>query len=244
MRKKRVLQDHAKVGKTLIPPLVNEFGPMTEVSWEKSILPEILWVALLQEEVGWRKSVDLATKLGRFVRDVVGESQKRGFLVVSGFERLAEEEKINVLSRLQSDGVLKEFQNALTPLIELYPECPLTFLRSEADVAIDFREKHLNRLKSVVRVLFDRDDVFTVRTAATTVWLAFDAGLLKATEGTSLARFPEIEDYPDTELSQAIAGAVRNVLRILVGEYKGNGTNWPQYFWDRGMSVDKCTFNE
>ena len=59
---------------------------------------------------------------------------------------------------------------------------------------------------------------------ATVVWLAFDAGALKARKGLSLAQLPEIEHYPDTELSKRVGGAIRSSLNMFFGEEQLHST--------------------
>ena len=57
MVRKKVLQDHKQRGKTLIPPVTHMLGPLREVSWVKTILPELLWVALIQDRYGHHMGV-------------------------------------------------------------------------------------------------------------------------------------------------------------------------------------------
>jgi hypothetical protein len=78
---------------------------------------------------------------------------------------------------------------------------------------------------------------------ATATWLAFDSGKLKVKEGLALASFPEIEKYPETELSQKVGSGVRSTLNMLFGSAElCNSAEWPDYFWNRGLEVSKCEF--
>ena len=81
---------------------------------------------------------------------------------------------------------------------------------------------------------------------ATAIWLAFDADVLKVNEGLALASFPEIERYPETELSKKVGSSVRATLNMLIGsEYNhSNEYNWPIYFWNRGLVIDECEFSD
>ena len=79
---------------------------------------------------------------------------------------------------------------------------------------------------------------------ATAIWLGFDAGKLKVSEGLALAEFPEIERYPDTELSRRVGSGVRASLNMLIGagQRQSIGESWPSYFWNRGLTIDGCEF--
>lgn len=81
---------------------------------------------------------------------------------------------------------------------------------------------------------------------ANVVWLAFDAGILKVQEGIPLAEFPEIEYYPNTELSRKIGSCIRAMLNGFFGPNESSFTSgyWPAYFWNRGLVIEECEFGE
>ena len=80
---------------------------------------------------------------------------------------------------------------------------------------------------------------------ATAIWLAFDSGALKVFKGLALANFPEIEKYPNTELSEKVAASIRSSIYMFFSEphYRAS-SNWPKYFWNRGLDIDGCYFEE
>jgi hypothetical protein len=51
----QVLADHKRRGKTLLAPFNHMIGPLREVSWVRSIIPEILWIGLIQFQHGHRR---------------------------------------------------------------------------------------------------------------------------------------------------------------------------------------------
>jgi hypothetical protein len=74
---------------------------------------------------------------------------------------------------------------------------------------------------------------------ATAIWLAFDAGIL------SLARFPEIEHYPETELSQKIGASIRDGLNMFFGsQIHYSDATWPDHFWNRGLAIEPCEVSQ
>jgi hypothetical protein len=104
----------------------------------------------------------------------------------------------------------------------------------------------MTRMMSLVSSLFRRNDRDPMIIRATATWLAFDAGKLKVSEGLALAQFPEIERYPDTELSRRVGSGVRATLNMLIGSGQGQpvDTSWARYFWNRGLAIAPCEFSD
>jgi hypothetical protein len=93
----------------------------------------------------------------------------------------------------------------------------------------------------VVERMYPRSEVFATRVQASAVYFAFVAGCLKAATGTSLADFPEVENYPNTEPSQAVASSIRATLNFLYGDARERfPTQWPANFWNRALELEEC----
>ena len=56
--KKTVLSGHKKVGSKFIPPFA-QIGQFSEISYINVVLPEIIWMGLVQDTLGVRGCVDL-----------------------------------------------------------------------------------------------------------------------------------------------------------------------------------------
>ena len=59
-----VLADHQKVGKRFIPPFL-KMDKIVEVRWVDPILPELLWLGLLNARYGLAKGAELAVAISR-----------------------------------------------------------------------------------------------------------------------------------------------------------------------------------
>lgn len=245
MTRKKVLQDHKRQGKAFIPPFQHMLGPLREISWVKTILPELLWIALIQGYHGHREGVALITTFTRIARKCCPSEKKSIFATISSMGELTTGEQSCLQSELAASGELFEIQKALLPLIAFYPECPLGFLYSSKPNLTGEEEQNLERLKTLVEGMYNKTSRDTMMVQATAIWLAFDSGALKVFEGLALASFPEIEKYPHTELSEKVAASIRSSVYMFISEpHYPASSNWPRYFWNRGLEIDGCYFEE
>lgn len=245
MKNKKILKDHRRQRKTFIPPFVHMLGPLQEVSWVKTILPELLWIALIQNHHGHREGVALITSIARVARKCSSSEKLRILGTISSYLELSAREQTCLKSALAASGELFKIQEALFPLIVFYPECPLGFLFSHEPQEAEVSPRDLERLKTLVADLYDKTAKNTMMVQATMVWLAFDAEALKVFKGLALASFPEIEKYPDTELSKQVAASIRSTVPMFFREpHYPDSSFWPWYFWNRGMEIDRCHFED
>ena len=225
-------------GKTLIPPWVATFGEPEDVSWTDTILPEFLWIGLLHRKHGQIEGAKLALDLARFA-DETYRCPSGGFYgAISDYAILGDRERRQLLQRVQKSGALPLYLEAFNPLLAHYPFCPLGFLfegeRLEAAPSLD-------TLSELVRVLFDKSHSTTVFVQSTFIYLAFVLDRLKVVEGLALARLPEVERYPETEISRRIAASVRTAVLSFFGKHPNTTrSQWSVEFWNRGYELTDC----
>lgn len=238
----RILTDHKKEGKKLIPPYVAALGQPSHISWVDTIIPEVIWIGLLQEKFGQQQGIELALDLAKAAAGKVTDQKDAFFFAAaSDYLKLTAEQKAVIIADLAVSKKLINYQEALSPLFHFYPSCPLNFLSPKEDIG-DLSAA-LRCLKKILFDLFDKELKRTVFVQATVVYLAFVLGRLKVKEGLTLAHFPEVEKYPDTEMSKRVAAAIRPAVLSFFGSIKhGTQSNWPVEFWNRGMEIEACTF--
>lgn len=244
VKRRQVLADHKKRGKTLVPPFTHMLGPLQEVSWVNTIIPEVSWIGLIQYQHGHRRGVELITSFARTARSVRSGGSRQIFAAASSYSEVSGPEWAQLRETMAATGDLFQIQESLEPLITLYPECPLgpVFASTPATAP----ENALHRMRSLVSSLFHRTDRDPMMVQATVIWLAFDAGVLKVQKGLSLAQFPEIERYPDTEISKKVGGAIRSSLNMFFGQEQlySQASPWPRYFWNRGLALTPCELSD
>ncbi len=210
----------------------------------KTIVPEIVWIGLVQYEHGHRRGVELITSLARAACSVRSEEGGQIFAAASSYSVLSADEWAQLRESMVADGNLAPIQESLRPLVALYPECPLASVFPSPPEGSG--ESELLELRDLVASLFNRTDRDPMMVQATAIWLAFDAGVLKVREGLALSQFPEIERYPETELSRKVGGAIRAALNMFFGEgaLARTSSSWPQYFWNRGLVLSDCEVSD
>jgi hypothetical protein len=237
--RKPVLADHEKRGKKLVPPLIAGVGPFSYVPWINHIIPEIIWIALLNHSLGEAEGAAAALELARVSEEAATQSPIPLFVGMSDFCVLREDERAKVVSELLATERLVDLRCALSPLVQLYPSCPMQFLFSQqpnADAA-----SAIATLKVVLGGLFDKERRESVMVQGTAVYIAFVLGRLKVKAGLTLSHFPEIEKYPTTELSQRVASAARaTMFNFFAASVKT--ASWPVEFWNQGQQIEPCTF--
>jgi hypothetical protein len=241
----KVLANHQRKGKRLIPPLMQLTG-LEETSWVKLILPELIWIALLNEFHGLKCGTELALRLPQetinVCEDTIGNTW---FAPISSYGCLSTNQQIEVLERLKSQSILGDYQIALSVLVVHYPECPLNFLFTDS---AQHHSKHgdLSNYKLLLCKLMDKRSSEATFTQAITVYISVVTDFLQVSNDTILAKLPLIHEYPGTEISKQIASSIRATMNVLFGsDLFGSDSTWPNYFWNRGLELEPCvTDNE
>ena len=89
-----IFSDHTKVGKTLVPPMRQYLGELAMVSWVDRILPELIWLAVVIENLGVKRGVEICAKMAKLANTILSEEY---FAFASSFNLLNTEQKENLL---------------------------------------------------------------------------------------------------------------------------------------------------
>lgn len=235
--RKPVLTDHKRVKSKLITPFNDQLGPLREVSWINTMIPELIWIALMQDRWGPHQCVELLTAFTRDVRASHADRSDTVWAALGKFEEVLGEELRAIVSNQPYRAALVD---ALRPLTTLYPEHPLS--HAFAPERLVPNSTDIDLMKRIVTDLYDRSSIFATMTQAHAVWLAFDAGRLKVSPTVALADFPRIDEYPKTDLSRRIASGIRAMLNGSFGPegLMGSRSDWPVQFWNRGLQLEPC----
>jgi hypothetical protein len=160
--RRRILSDHKQQGKILVPPFTHILGPIGEVSWIKTILPELLWIALIHNLHGHRRAVEIITAFSRSARNVNVKPNfaRKWFAAASDYTSLSPAGFEQLRLALRQQKLLDAILVPLKPLVNWYPECPLAPLFTEpiqtqpAGESIARSQRQTNKRRAFARRLF------------------------------------------------------------------------------------------
>lgn len=233
---RRVLKGHRQHGKRFIPPIL-DYVNLSEISWLGDLLPELIWIGLMNAQFGMRRGVELCVELAKAASACTTDA-KGAYAFMSEYDQLPPAEQECVRGRLSESGALDHVTEGLRLLATHYPECPLAFLWSTKQREVH-DEANLGTFKELVRDLADRRDKAATWVQATAVYVYFLNDKLKVPSSSALTDFTAIEAYPETEASTKIASYVRALINGLSGPLNLS-SEWRNYFWNRGQELESC----
>jgi len=243
----RVLSDHKQVGKKFIPPMLTT-GVFEEARWKEVILPELLWIAFLNDKHGLRQGAQLSLDVARAAIGAVSDVNRKMrplYAGTSAYSLLNEAEQKQMVELLRKSSKLSSVRQALLPLGFFYPEWPLSFLLRDNGPSKNDADPHIDIVKRLLERHFNRWDTPATMVQANAIYIAFVTGKLRVAKGLALANFPAIQNFPATEESKHVAAAVRATISVLFGGEEANQQgSWPSYFWNRGIQLEECTTDD
>lgn len=236
-KRKPLLSDHKRTGKKLVPPL-KQIGTLYLTSWVDVGLPECIWHAALQDVLGRKDGVQLGLDLCKLAGGVANQGI---FRIVSDFARLLPEE-ITAIREGLGESKRTDLVAGLGAFCRLYPECPI---RPLVGISAEepFTSEDVTWCRSLVSRLFDKTGLAATHALAALVYVTFAEGALFVSPSSVLSKFPDIEEYPETEDSRRIASAVRATVNSFFGPSERDAV-WPKYFWFRSFLFEPCSFEE
>jgi len=235
-QQRRVLQGYRQEGKRFVPPFLQDRN-VEEIPWMDNLVPELIWIALLNRMFGNTEGTALATSIAKAASSC-DQSAKRGFATVSDYAALSDEQERCIRSALNAEGTLERALRGLAVLISHYSEFPLSFLADQDGLSEGSLSSTLSDLTEVIASIGDRLSHAATFAQATVVYICLINDQLKVSPGTSLANFTAIEAYPITEESQRVASSVRATVNFLVTTHASSG--WSSSFWRQGRCLGPC----
>jgi hypothetical protein len=239
-KSKKVLSDHKRIGKRFIPPM-GQIPNLTEISWRKEIIPNYLWIALLNQLYGHTKAAELCVDFANIAIQVADKAKYEGwFSAISSYCIFSDDQWEQIISLLEGKELIEYFRHAFRELVNYYPECPLKFLFNED---LDHQEDSawLKDFKKLIEKLIDRTSEEATFVQADAIYIGFLTDKFKVPKDSPLADFPKIQEYPFTEKSKMIASGIRATINSIGGlEIKAAKFDWAGYFWNRGLEIEGC----
>ena len=120
LEKYEILSGHQKVGSTY-----TRFPNMlSETSYVEDTLPELLWIALLNDAVGERKAVQIVSAISESVPQA-HDDKAPWFVFSSALASLPKEVVLDIKACLADRQLLSNLQSSLSSFFYLYPSFPV-----------------------------------------------------------------------------------------------------------------------
>ncbi len=232
-----VLENHIRINKKLITPF-NSLGSIEESDWIGVTMPNLLWISIINKFLGVKAGAELVAQTIKCLTDNQPRSLPNDLhLMGNHFKFVCTND---TLSMLKKKGLYTPLSRSLQEILILYPECPLKSSLSLSPSHLKDNQNYLAELKGLVSKLYDKTSEESTFTLVSAAYTMFVCGKLVVNSNTSLARFPEVIDYPKTEISRQIASSLRGMINIQDSKSTSvaNSKRWATYFWNRSFTIE------
>lgn len=237
--KKRLLEGHKRIGKRFIPPMKQV--PMTmDTSYVNDMLPELIWIGLLNERVGYIQGARIIEKVFLETDKVREKGQESNYAVMSSFNRLTSSQKIQIVASLKNDDVLEIIQNSIAPLVLLYNDCPLSFMGPPTKRYSE--EDLISLIKLCVGKTIDRYETPAIVLYGAMLLARLVTKTISFPSDMNLPDFNAVISSPDSDEAKRAAGFMRANGLAEFGMLK-HSNSWAKHFWDRNFELTPCEFD-
>lgn len=240
-KKKKVLEGHKKVGSKFVPPMM-QIPNWKEISYINQILPEIVWMGLINDLFGYREGIELCSNFATKAYELKETDSHVNLAIASNFNRLTAENKQALVTELEKASELSKYRNALSPLIALYDDFPLAFI-GKAEDGPD-KSDLVERMKKCIERHIDKYDTPALIIQANVVYIRSSTGGLHIASHIEMPDLNALMKSPDSEEAQRAGSFVRTTAMqefMPMGEPRIG--DWSKSFWNQGYKIDKCDFS-
>ncbi len=240
--KNKILSDHKQVGKKLLPPFLHSFPSwqtqFSETPYLYKVLPEIIWQGFLNDKYGIKNSVEITMYILETIRETTDLKKGRLFCFISNFETLNDKQIDKILSCFFMNSNYKKFVEAITPFINVFPQCPLNKILYNA--IPEYSESDLQHVKNIINKLLNKKSKEATLILANTIYCANQMDVLHITKDSCFLHMDEIVNYPNTEESKKIAGFLRASINPFVvnDTFILQNSHWAKYFWNQAYKLE------
>lgn len=208
-----------------------------ETSYINDLLPHVVWMSLLNDELGVHRGIQASFELAKLTHSIHMSEQHVNFAVCGNYNRLSAEEKVALVETLKQRGSLDLYQQALSPLLQLHPACPMRFLgfAQQTEAAL------IDRLRRAVEIVFDRYGTPAAIMHANLIMIRASTGGLFIAEHIDIPDFDALVRDPDSEAAKRAASFARSgAMQELMADEQKFQLTWSKAFWNRNYRLDSC----
>lgn len=240
---KKVLEGHMQYGKKFIPLILHILqsrGLLQETSYVHDTLPEIIWMGLINDALGSQEGSQLYIKLATTAKKIHESDIHKNFALCSSYSLLTKEECSKLVSDIGTE-THKLLKKSLEPLIVLYEGFPLSFLGKNEKP--EEKSVLINRIKHCVENHLDRFETTALATLAGITYIGMVTGITHY--NYEIPDLNAVITNPDSEVTNEAAGFIRiGAMSAVTRRGKLYGHDWAISFWNQGLKIDPCAFEE
>lgn len=226
--KKEILEEHKKVGQRFIPPM-KQFEKMRETSYVNEMLPELIWIGLINDKIGYVPGARLLEEIVKLIEDLKDEGQQGNFAYITSYKSLNNEQKSELIKGLENLGRIDEIRNMIAPLVLLYDECPLKFF-GPPSIAYE-EEKLIETIKSCVGNHIDKWETPGIVLNGSVMLTRLVTNKLHFVEGVNVPNLNSVINDPDSDEAKHAAGFMRSNALAEFGMMELDPA-WARHAWD------------
>lgn len=231
-----ILAGHKQIGKRFVTPF-NQLELVKETRYVERIMPELLWMDMINELYDYRRGIEITMSLCSQVRDAIGASDFINFTVTSKYATVAEDARASVLQVLSGSDVLRAVSEALSPLARNYPAFPMAWLLPDGK---DDSEADLDRVGASVKRIIDKYAYPALIIQANVLVFRGMSGTLHFAENVPVPDFNAMAEDPESEAGRRAAAQAR--MGAMMDIVRDEDDTWPRAFWNDNYRLSRCSF--
>jgi hypothetical protein len=239
--KNQFLAGHKKVGKKLIPPIM-QLKNIVPTSFQDETLPDLIWLSAVFSNYGDREAIEKLSTFLRHCKELFNDEELPCLVYLSNFSKLNDQHKSAIRAMAKTTGQLSWIQTALLHQAGLLRNYPLDFLFHEG-FEFEARAVSIKSLKGDVSSLLDRYSIFATKVQVTAVYLMMITGKLFVSKEIEMPDFDVVINAPESDSAKRAASFVRATLNggIPLREMGDDKNTWPADFWRQAFNLEGCS---
>lgn len=229
-----VLKDHKKVGQRFIPPFLQSFKgwetTFKPVDIQKEIVPEIIWVSYLVNELGIEESAEVMYKFIVSIEQALSSEKIKDLCFLSSYHTLSERQIEMIRTTLRNNYYYRKVEQVLKGFNQILPQNPLNRIFLEIP---NKNKSNIEKLKKTLNDLDSKRKNLFVFSVANIFMVKNKLGQFVIGAAINLPPPICIIDHPDTEESLRLAGFFRSsIYPVINNDSIISNIEWRNNFWN------------
>lgn len=213
----------------------------TSVSYVKHVLPELVWIGLLNERNGYVKSARIQEIIYQSSDEIIDDESHNNFALISTYTKLNSEQKDSLIESFKEADILIELQNSFAPIILLYDESPISFIGPPTTTfSLDYLH---SELKKCVGKIIDKYNTPGIVLLGSILLSSLVTKKIFFSKDIDIPDLNSVYMSPESDEAKRAAGFIRSGAQAQFGMTEVS-PDWAKHFWQRNLEISDCEFIE